>query len=138
EFMHVKRAQLAEIIEGKPDILHIACHGKDGTLYWEDGEGDRVDVPAAWLAESVAERAGHRLSGIVLSACDGESTGPLFTDAAPGVVAHKGRLADNLAIDFAERFYDELARMPVLPTAARRADAHGNVLIFPPDALGGL
>jgi len=138
KFPHATRAHLADIMLLDPDILHIACHGKDGRLYWEDDDGDLDDVPADWLAERITERAGRRLSGIVLSACDGESTGPLFTGAAREVIAHKGQLADNLAIDFTAKFYDELARMPVLSTAARRADVHGSVLIFPPTALGGL
>ena len=137
-YTHATRAHLPEIMEREPDILHIACHGKNGRLYWEDDDGDPDDIPADWLSERIIERAGHRLAGVVLSACDGESTGMLFTNAAREVIAHKGRIADNLAIDFTTKFYDELARMPVLSTAARRADIHGTMLIFPPDTQGGL
>jgi hypothetical protein len=136
EFPNATREHLAEIMQREPDILHIACHCHDSRLYWEDDDGDAHEVPASWLAGTIAERAGRRLSGIVLSACDGESAGPLFTGAARDVIAHKGPLPDNQAIDFTTRFYDELARMPVLPTAARRAA--NSVLIFPPNAQGGL
>ena len=136
EFPHATRAHLAEILQSDPDILHIACHGRDGQLYWEDDDGDPDSVPARWLAESISERAGRRLSGVVLSACDGASVGPSFMIAAREVIAHRGPLPDNLARDFTAKFYDELARMPVLRTAARRADIHGSVLVFPPNVQG--
>jgi hypothetical protein len=136
KFSHATRARLGEIMQAEPDILHIACRGKDGRLYWEDSDGDPDDVPADWLAENIAERAGRRLSGIVLSACDGETVAPFFSVAAREVIAHKGLVPDNLAIRFTAELYDELARMPVLRTAARRADAR--VLIFPPRVQGDL
>jgi hypothetical protein len=135
EFPHATQDYLAEIMQRQPDILHIACHGRGQELLWEDDDGDADAVPAALLAENIADRAQRQLSGIVLTACDGASAGPLFTCAARDVIAHEGALSSNKAIAFTTRFYDELALMPVLRVAARRADP--SVLIFPLDGQGG-
>lgn len=140
EFQHATRADLADIVALKPDIMHVACHGKGGELYWEDDDGDLDALRAGWLAESILERARRTMSGILLSACEGESIGPPFTVAARDVIAHPRLLPDNLAAQFTAQFYHELSRMPVLRTAAKRAakSLSSNVLIFPPDKQGAL
>lgn len=138
EFQHATRADLPDILALKPDIVHVACHGKGGELYWEDDDGDSDALRAGWLAESILERARRRLSGILLSACEGESIGRPFTVAARDVIAHPGLLPSNLAALFTAEFYHELSRMPVLRTAAKRAaETVGcKVLIFPEDEQG--
>jgi hypothetical protein len=140
EFQHATRADLPDILALKPDIVHVSCHGKGRELYCEDDDGDSDAVRAEWLAENILERARRRLSGILLSACEGESVGPPFTVAARAVIAHPGLLPGNLAADFTAEFYHELSRMPVLRTAAKRAaESVGcNVLIFPDDEQGAI
>lgn len=139
EFLAAKRSDLVKILAKKPDILHLACHGLGGQLLWEDRGRAADALQAEWLAKQIRERARHRLSGILLSACEGESTGPAFTTAALTVITHSGPLPGNLAEAFATNFYEELFAMPVLRTAAERAaESIGRkVLIFSPDMQGG-
>jgi hypothetical protein len=138
EFQHAGSVDLPEILALKPDIVHVACHGKGGELYWEDDEGDREALRAGWLAESMLERTRRKLGGILLSVCDGEFAGPPFTLAARTVIAHPGQVPDNLAAGFTKKFYQELFRMPVLRTAAERAakSLGCRVLIFPANEQG--
>jgi hypothetical protein len=137
------RDHLGAIFEAKPDIIHMACHAEGNQFFWDDGRGGQDALAAEWLAGEFAKRtkgrANGQVSGIVLSACYGEETGPHFTRAARDVIAHPGLLSDSTAENFTANFYDEVFQMPVLRTAAEFAAARirHDVLIFSPDMQGG-
>lgn len=133
KFLSADSADLARIMAKDPDVLHISCHASGGQLYWQDRRRDPDALTAGWLAEQIRAHAGRRLSGIVLSACDGESTGEAFITAALTVIAHPGRLTSNLAEEFTATFYNQLSITPVLRTAAERTSAiiKRPILVFP-------
>lgn len=137
DVLHARLDHLAGIMRLNPDVIHLACHGRGGELFWEDGQGSAEAVRAAWLADQIAGRAGRHVSGLVLSSCDGETFGPTFLEAAREVIAHPRRLADSLAITFTTNFYEVLHETPVLRTAARLASPDGSVMVFPLDGQGG-
>ena len=102
-------------------------------LFLEDAGGDPHGVRADAVAGEIARRARDRIGGVILSACDGDSCGPPFTNVAWTVVAQSGQLEESEAVAFTERFYSELCRMPVIGTAAALAAIPGRTLIFPED-----
>lgn len=126
---------LQRILDFRPDILHLACHGDGGYLVFEDayGEGHRVaaaDVAATlrlyqrWGQDLYQDPGRARLSGVVLSSCAGDDMAALFDDVADRVVAHRGALDDGCAVTFTHRLYEALEYTPDLGVAARLAAQH--------------
>ncbi len=106
---------LRRLLDLRPDILHLACHGDGENLVFEDGFGEQATVPAAEVARTLLlyrERAGVRLRALLLGSCHSERAAALFRGAADTVIAHTGPLDDQCAIAFAEWFYRELGRTP--------------------------
>jgi hypothetical protein len=115
---------LNRIREFKPDLLHLACHSEDGRLIFEDVDGERHEVEAADVVDTLRlarELKGVRLRGVLLRSCHSEQIAELFSEVADIVVAHHGALDDACAMVFADRFYRELADTPDLRVAARLA-----------------
>ncbi|MFV2197455.1 CHAT domain-containing protein [Nocardiopsis sp. LOL_012] len=91
------------VLDVRPDVLHLACHGEGDRLLFEDLHGEAQYVPAADLAGTLGhyrDALGVGLRGVVLSSCDGEHLAPHFTAAAGAVVAHRGRLDAPCAVAF--------------------------------------
>ncbi|MDV7215224.1 effector-associated domain EAD1-containing protein [Streptomyces prunicolor] len=108
----------------KPDLLHLACHGEGDHLVFEDVDGERHQVAAADVVDTLRlawQLKGVRLRGVLLRSCNSQHIAGLFTEVADTVVAHEGALDDVCATVFADRFYRELADDPDLRTAARLA-----------------
>lgn len=95
----------------RPDIVHFACHGTADSLVFSDRDGESDHVAAARVADTLRlyrDQNRVRLRGVVLAACDGEHLAPAFTDVADTVIAHRGRLADQCGVAFAEQLYATL------------------------------
>lgn len=152
-YPHAQARDFREIADYHPDIIHLSCHGADGTLLLEDEEGGADPITAARLADRLYKRAIHNsldLSGIVLNACGGESIAAAFSEVARTVVAHQNALPEPSALLFTRLLYEELARTPALGAAAllvassikdedRQVEGlDGNLLIIPPLTTGGL
>ena len=92
----------------RPDIVHFVCHGTADSLVFSDARGESDYVAAARVADRLrfyCDEQGVRLRGIVLAACDGQTLAPFFAGVADTVIAHRGKLADQCGVAFAERFY---------------------------------
>jgi CHAT domain/Effector-associated domain 1 len=115
---------LRTIRRERPDVLHLACHGRGEQLVFEDGAGGGQTVHAAEIAETLrvyADELGVRLRGIVLNACRSEPAAELLCPYAETVVAHRDELADDHGIAFAGALYLALPGAPTLAAAARIA-----------------
>jgi hypothetical protein len=99
----------------RPDIVHFVCHGTADSLVFSDADGESDYVAAARVAQRLRfyrDDRGVRLCGIVLAACDGETLAPFFAGVADTVIAHRGKLADQCGVAFAEQFYTLLNAKP--------------------------
>jgi len=118
---------LGRVLDVRPDVLHLVCHGEGEHLVFEDTYGDAHRVPArdvARLLGAYARPAGEELRGLVLASCDSEAVAELFTEVADIVVAHRGPLDDETAVLYARELYGLLDRVPALDEAARIAAEH--------------
>ncbi|MBT2510179.1 CHAT domain-containing protein [Streptomyces sp. ISL-98] len=118
---------LGRVLDVRPDLLHLVCHGEGEQLVFEDPYGDAHRVPArdvAGLLRAYARHAGAELRGLVLASCDSEAVAELFTGVAETVVAHRGPLDDETAVLYARELYGLLERVPALDDAARIAAEH--------------
>jgi hypothetical protein len=119
-------ADLRRVLDLRPDVLHLVCHGEDENLVFEDTFGEAHQVPAnqvARMLRAYREHAGLRLRGLVLASCDSEAVAALFTGSAAVVVAHRGPLDDTAAVSYAGDLYGLLDRVTGLDDAARIAAA---------------
>ncbi|SDM16211.1 CHAT domain-containing protein [Lentzea albidocapillata subsp. violacea] len=119
-------ADLADVLEEKPDVLHLCCHAVDGLLQFEDPDGDPHPIPAAALAQRLRayrDHADFTLSGLVISACRSAEFAGLFDGLAKTVVAWNNDLDDDCAIAFSAAMYRHLSQSSVrsLGAAARVA-----------------
>src|SRR5262249_6591526 len=60
---------LGRIRTDRPDLLHLACHGRGALLVFGDGHGGSASVHAARVADTLRvyrDELGVRLSGILL------------------------------------------------------------------------
>jgi hypothetical protein len=108
----------------RPDILHIASHGRGPGLVFDDGAGGSHTVHAKAIAEALAtyrQELNLRLHGIVLNACTSEQAGELLLPHADVVLAHRDELEDDDGIAFAGALYQALPDSPGLAAAARIA-----------------
>ncbi|MFI0980878.1 effector-associated domain EAD1-containing protein [Streptomyces sp. NPDC021093] len=118
---------LDRVLDVRPDLLHLVCHGEGEQLVFEDAYGDAHRVPARDVARLLgvyARYARAELRGLVLASCDSEAVAELFTGVVETVIAHRGPLDDDTAVLYAREFYGLLARVPALDAAARLAAEH--------------
>jgi len=108
----------------RPDILHIACHGKGPSLVFsDDADGVRA-VHAKAIGDTLTvyhRELGVRLRGIVLNACTSGEAAELLRPHADVVIAHRDDLDDEDGIAFAEALYRVLPDASGLAPAARIA-----------------
>jgi Effector-associated domain 1 len=126
EYPHAQVGDVDEIVECRPDIIHLSCPDQDRALLFEDATGGPRPVQAEWLVNRLADQAlyyGLKLSAIVLNAGSGELVAPILSEAASTVIAHRTAIPAPSAILFAERFYRELSRLPIVSAAAQLAAA---------------
>lgn len=122
-----RSTDLRRVLEFRPRVLHLACHGEGDSLVFEDLHGEAQYVPASDIAEALVhyrDRSEAGLHGLVLGSCDGEHLAPRLTAAAEVVVAHRGRLDDPCAVAFSEHLYHQFARVDDLGLAAELASHH--------------
>lgn len=115
---------LAVLAANPPSVLHLCCHGRDGDLIFEGRDGGTHAVAAADLAETLgiaAASSGIRLHGIVLAACDSETSARALLPHARTVIGHRGALDDQDAVTFAGNFYRALRDTGSLRAAAALA-----------------
>ena len=120
-------SDLQMILTVRPDILHLACHGGEGRIYFEDAAGRRQPLSGADLAETLrlyAEEAGATLRGVVLAACHSAAVAELLLPYASTVIAHAGDFYDDCAIAFSGELYRVLPTAGSLGAAARIAARH--------------
>lgn len=118
---------LQRVLDVRPDILHLACHGAGQDLVFENLLGEQHRVPARDVAATLQlyrEIGGVRLRGLVLASCDGDAIAAQFVPVAERVIAHRGMLDDACAVTFTLHLYQALERTPDLGTAARLAARH--------------
>ncbi len=123
----------------RPDIVHFVCHGTADSLVFSDAGGESDYVTAARVAQRLRfyrDDRGVRLRGIVLAACDGQTLAPFFASVADTVIAHRGKLADQCGVAFAEQFYT-LLNAPAGRTApGHAAPGHAATHLPAPDLAG--
>lgn len=153
ECLGAQADDLHQIPGFKPDILHFACHGENGYLLLQDDQSFPNPVwphdVAEWLRHHVS-KGRLRLSGIVLSVCNGEQIAKAFEPVADIVIAHKQLLDENCAFAFTTAFYTELIDTPDLRDAAwsaayfaqiklgRSTAIADNLIVLPEQPTGGL
>jgi hypothetical protein len=118
---------LQRVLDVRPDVLHLACHGAGQYLVFEDHLGQQHRVLAREVAATLGlyrEIGGVHLRGLVIASCDGESIAGQFAAVADLVVAHRGSLDDACAVTFTSHLYEGLGRAPDLGAAARLAARH--------------
>ncbi|MFP4033311.1 MAG: CHAT domain-containing protein, partial [Desulfococcaceae bacterium] len=150
------RQRLAKF--GRPDLLHLSCHGHNEpapVLALEDERGHTALASPPELHQTLAD---HRPKLLFLSACltaasgpgksgrsgpvgmDGESGGDALVNSfaasmiqfgCPAVLGWAGSVSDAGATRFAEKLYGDLATSNALETAVARARA---ALLNPGDA----
>ena len=120
----LENASLAELDKAlharQHDIVHISGHGAyhaaahKGVLYFENEDGDEVQVSGAELGERLRKHACVKL--LILSACEtaiAGSEGGVTEQAAeyvPSIVAMRFAVTDESAKVFTTEFYTQLAK----------------------------
>lgn len=123
----------------RPDILHFVCHGTGDSLVFSDAGGESDYVAAARVAQRLRfyrDDRRVRLRGIVLAACDGDALAPFFADVADTVIAHRGKLADQCGVAFAEQFYTLLNAPPGRAAAGHASAGRTVTHLAAPDLAG--
>lgn len=123
----------------RPDIVHFVCHGTADSLVFSDAGGESDYVAAARVARRLRfyrDDRGVRLRGVVLAACDGETLAPFFADVADTVIAHRGKLADQCGVAFAEQFYTLLNAPAGRAAPGHAAPDHAITDLAAPDLAG--
>lgn len=104
---------LRDLLDERPDVLHISCHSDGTELLFEDPDGDpyRLSVSSLVRLLTTYRDDGHlTLDGIVFSVCRGSDFVESFRGLAKAVLAWRGDLDDDCAIAFAGAFYRVLCR----------------------------
>lgn len=117
-------ADLNRIRTERPDILHLACHGRGPLLVFDDGQGAARTVHTAEIAATLGvyrQEIGVRLRGIVLNACRSEEAAELLRPYADVVIAHREELDDADGVAFGGALYQALPDAGGLAAAARIA-----------------
>ena len=122
--------------EGPFEVVHLSCHGDGGgdgvpVLAWETPEGDLALMSPADVAAVLGE---GKAPLVFLSACRTAEAGgqpqadisepfvrALIRSGVANVLGWDGSVFDSDAIDFAKRFYGELANHASVPYAAATA-----------------
>lgn len=121
---------LKDVLEFRPDIVHLACHGTGDDLVFEDVQGEEHRVAAADVAD-VLRRYSHagqvHLLGLVLASCHSDVIAGHFVGTAKHVVAHRGALDDLCAQVFTRHLYEALAHIQDVAEAARLAAAEARL-----------
>ncbi len=118
---------LRRVLDFRPDILHLACHGDGESLIFEDVHGEEHRVPAQHVADTLKlyrDLGRSHLRGLVLASCDGDEVAARFTGVAERVVAHRGVLDDVCAVTFTRHLYEALEHTVDVGDAARIAAQH--------------
>lgn len=106
---------MREVDSFRPDVLHMHLHGTEDGLgvVFEDERGDGKIVPVEAFA-GLLRATTARPAVVVLSVCNSASLVPLLVSADRGiaevVIAMNTVVEYAVAIDFAESFYEALAR----------------------------
>jgi Effector-associated domain 1 len=118
---------LGRVLDFRPDILHLACHGAGDDLIFEDVHGEEHRVPAQAVADTLRlyrDAGRSQLRGLVLASCDGDAVAARFAEVAEAVVAHRGALDDLCAVTFTRHLYAALEHTTDVGAAARIAAQH--------------
>lgn len=117
---------LRDLLDERPDVLHISCHSDGTDLLFEDPTGDphRLSIDSLVRLLSTYRDDGHLgLDGIVFAVCQGSTFAESFRGLAKTVLAWRDNLDDDYAIAFAGAFYRVLCgdQPPSLAEAGRLA-----------------
>ena len=119
----------ARVVEEKPDVVHISCHGAlrpQPALLLEDEFGDSSSATAQEVARALA---GQMPRLLFLSACQTAITDDIVSSlvwslvrsAAPAVLGWAGSVREHEAADFARFLYRRLAEGEPLAQAVAYA-----------------
>jgi hypothetical protein len=95
----------------QPALVHLSCHGENGSLMLEGADGACEYVSPEQLAELVASFCASpkcRLRGIVLSACHSSTTVQALARHVDFAIGMDEEIADPAALAFATGFYTGL------------------------------
>jgi hypothetical protein len=107
-FHDLRRAML----DRKYRILHIAGHGTQCGLIFENQQGNELSVPVVDLLSYLDEYAPPKgqLECVVLNACQTATVTSGLISRIPYLIVMEGDTDDRGAIEFTRGFYDALAR----------------------------
>lgn len=127
EYIRVKtkeNANVEDVFEGfknHPDeiaIFHFAGHAGGESLKLDEGQGE-----AAGLAQLMGEQKNLML--VVLNGCSTkEQVKGLLDAGVKAVIATSVKIRDDMAVQFAEQFYDALANKRTIEQAFQMAEAY--------------
>lgn len=118
---------LRRVLDFRPDILHLACHGDADDLIFEDIHGEEHRVAAQDVADTLKlyhDLEGVKLRGLVLASCDSDRIAAMFIGVAERIVAHRSAFGDTCAVAHTRHLYEALELLPDLGEAARIAAQH--------------
>ncbi|MCA9525655.1 MAG: SAVED domain-containing protein, partial [Myxococcales bacterium] len=96
------------LLDVKPDLVHVICHGQAGDLIFMDAVGQRHKVPGRAVVRAL--RGAKGLKGAVLLACDSAAIAQQLPPGVPAAIGLKEEMSDNGARAYAVGFYLALAR----------------------------
>ena len=94
-----------EVLRSQAKIVHFAGHGMPDELLFEQGKVNFSTVLKSFFTESFVK---EHLQCVILNACYSENQAKKLSSSIPGLcaVGSKGPIPDELAISFAEGFYN--------------------------------
>lgn len=105
-----------------PHVLHIAAHGSTSALLLTNPGGGGTEIPHSAMAE-IVKAAVPPLKLVVLTVCHSETFAKLVTPTVPGVIAMRGTMDTNAAIEFARALHQALASGYSVAQSFRKARA---------------
>lgn len=115
----------AEIARHKPDILHLAAHGSERSLWLSPGTSAEVEVTADSLKGMLL---GHRPKLIYLNACHSKELAKELINEVPYAVGTTNKISNFVARTSSTTFYRCLLRGQALETAFKASSAIAKTL----------
>ncbi|MCJ1325052.1 hypothetical protein MMC10_001714 [Thelotrema lepadinum] len=102
-----------------PNILHFSGHGSSSGLYFENDQGEAVEVSKSALAGLLGMQKELKL--VILNACYSQDQAQAIADAVGCVIGMESSILDQDSITFSREFYRALAHGRTFEEAFNRA-----------------
>ncbi len=96
-----------ELLRHTPQVVHFSGHGGNGSLIFAEQNDSKQKVTAEALA-ALFSLCTEYIECVVLNACYSDTVAQALCAHVPQVIGMQDQIADNVAIEFSDAFYNAL------------------------------